>query len=76
MQHHFPLRFTLESGTVVVVDKIEENQYRFLLTTTHGLSDNFTFVDDNRSKDEIEEPLDFDQLNALRVFWLKKTEVV
>jgi hypothetical protein len=76
MQHHFPLRYTLESGTVVVVDKIEDNRYDFSLTNTHGLSDNFTYVEDNRSRDEIEDSLDFDQLNALRAFWLKKTDIL
>jgi hypothetical protein len=76
MQHHFPLRYTLESGTVVVVDKTGDNRYDFSLTTTHGLSDNFTYVEDSRSRDEIEEALDFDQLNALRAFWLKKTDIL
>jgi hypothetical protein len=76
MQHHFPMTFTLESGTQVKVSNAGGNTYEFSLTTTHGMSDNFTYVEDQRSRDEIEEPLDFDQLNALRAFWLKRNEVV
>ncbi|MDQ6815284.1 MAG: hypothetical protein M3040_16235 [Bacteroidota bacterium] len=75
MLHHFPIEFTLESGTHVKVTNAEGNTYEFTLTTTHGLSDNFTYTEDKRSRDEVEEQLDFDQLNALRAFWLKRDEV-
>jgi hypothetical protein len=76
MQTHFPLRYTLESGTQVVVNKTTDNRYDFSLTTPHGKSDNFTYVQDNRSRDEVENELDFDQLNALRAFWLKRTDIL
>jgi hypothetical protein len=76
MQQHYPLKYTLESGTVVVVTKADANSYNFSLTSTHGTSDNFTYIEDNRTRDEIEDALDFDQLNALRVFWLKREDVV
>jgi hypothetical protein len=76
MQHHYPMKFTLESGTHVTVTKTDENGYNFSLMTRHGTSDNFTYIEDNRSRDEIEEPLDFDQLNALRAFWLKRNDLV
>lgn len=72
---HYPLKYALESGTQVVVSKTGDNTYNFSLTTTDGLSDNFTYTDDNRSRDEIEDSLDFDQLNALRAFWLKRAEL-
>jgi hypothetical protein len=74
MTHNFPMKFVLESGTHVEVSKTGVKTYNLNLTTTDGLSDNFTYVEDNRTKDEIEEPLDFDQLNALRAFWLKRDE--
>ncbi len=74
MAHSFPIKFTLESGTHVEVTQTGTNTYNFSLTTTDGVSDDFTYVEDNRTKDEIEEPLDFDQLNALRAFWLKRDE--
>ena len=76
MKHHFPMEFTLESGTHVKVSNAGANTYDFLLTTSHGKSDNFSYVEDKRSRDEIEAPLDFDQLNALREFWLKRDEIV
>jgi hypothetical protein len=76
MKRHFPLHFTLESGTNVQVSNAEGNIYHFSLTKTNGTSDDFNYVDDNRSRDEIENPLDFDQLNALRAFWLKREHLV
>lgn len=76
MHQHFPLEYDLESGTHVKVSNAGGNTFEFTLTTTHGMSDNFTYVEDNRSRDEVEEALDFDQLNALRAFWLKRDEIV
>lgn len=71
----YPLEYSLESGTVVVVRKDERDTYSFSLRTTDGLSDNFTYTDgDERSRKEIEDELDFDQLNALRAFWLKREQ--
>ena len=76
MAHDFPMKFTLESGTEVQVSQTAANTYSFDLIDSDGKSDNFTYIDDNRSRDEVEETLDFDQLNALRAFWLKRDEVV
>ena len=76
MRHHFPLNFTLENGTEVTITNTGDNTYHFSLTTTHGKSDNFIYIDDNRSRDEVEESLDFDQLNALRAFWLKRSDLL
>ncbi|MDB5248395.1 MAG: hypothetical protein JWQ40_2789 [Segetibacter sp.] len=76
MPHHFPLKYTLESGTQVEVNRTAANTYNFVLTTTEGTSDNFMYVEDGRTKDEIEEGLDFDQLNALRAFWLKSEDLM
>ena len=70
----FPIRFTLDSGTRVEVTKASANTYSFSLLTSEGATDNFIYVEDSRSRDEIENGLDFDQLNALRAFWLKQEE--
>lgn len=76
MEHHYPMHFTLESGTKVQVSKSTGNTYNFSLTEAGGTTDNFTYVEDNRSRDEVENSLDFNQLNALRVFWLKREELI
>jgi hypothetical protein len=68
---HFPIHYTLEDGTKVVVNKTGSDTYEFLLTTKEGEDSNFTFVDDGRDKDKFEESLPFDQMDALRAFWLK-----
>lgn len=72
----FPIRFTLESGTEVAVHKNSAGSYDFALVNSDGINDNFTYVPDNRSREEVENTLDFDQLNALRAFWLKQDEVI
>ncbi len=69
MIKHYPYSFTLESGTRVVIDKRGDNTYEFSLTPTHGAPHSFTYVDDNRPKAEVEESLDFEELDALRAFW-------
>ncbi|TDH25276.1 hypothetical protein EXU57_14325 [Segetibacter sp. 3557_3] len=76
MKHDFPMEFTLESGTHVKVTQTDPGTYAFSLLNTDKVADNFVYVEDDRSRDEIEEGLDFDQLNALRTFWLKTTEVI
>lgn len=76
MEQHFPLKFTLESGTHVEVTQGGGNTYNFALVKSNGTKDDFSYIEDGRSKDAVEENLDFDQLNALRTFWLKRTDVV
>ena len=76
MSQHYPLEFTLEDGVHVLVNKAETNAYHFTLTPAKGASKQFTYVDDGRSKAEVEESLDFDELNALRRFWLETEDVI
>ena len=75
MSAHYPLNFTLEDGAHVVVNKTGNETYHFTITK-EGADRHFTYVDDNRSRDEKTESLDFDELNAVRLFWLKQHDVV
>ncbi|MDB5191121.1 MAG: hypothetical protein JWQ96_684 [Segetibacter sp.] len=71
MSVHYPLRFTLEDGVLVEVNKTGDNLYDFLLRPEHGGERHFT-LDNNKTKAEIDASLDFDQLNAVRRFWLEQ----
>ncbi len=75
MSEHYPLKFTLEDGVHVVVNKTGSNTYDFILTPEDGPERHFTFVDD-RPQDELIESLDFDQLNAVRRFWLEQEDML
>jgi hypothetical protein len=72
MSMHFPLKFILEDGVHVEINKTGNNTYDFTLTKKEGGPRHFTFEDDERTKNQIVESLDFDQLNAVRRFWLEK----
>ena len=74
MSDRYPLKFTLEDGVNVVVNHNGHNSYHFTLISEKGSEQYFTITDDTRPKDEIEASLDFDQLNALRRFWLEKDD--
>ena len=76
MIESFPLQFTLSSGTEVTVNKTGGNTYDFTLKPEEGAADHFTYVEDNRPKTAWDESLEFEQLDALRTFWLKNEEVV
>lgn len=76
MSKHYPLKFTLEDGVHVVINKTGSSTYDFTLKRKEGQERHFTFVDDDRPKDEIVESLDFDQLNAVRRFWLEKDDII
>ena len=77
MSRHFPLEFTLESGTKVTVTKESADTYDFSLRPTHGRpATQFTYVDDGRPKAEWDEKLDFQQLEALRHFWVMTEDVL
>lgn len=76
MSIHYPLKFTLEDGIHVEVNKTGEDTYDFTLKSKESKDRHFTFVDDDRSKDEKIEALNFDELNAVRAFWLKQHSVV
>jgi hypothetical protein len=76
MIESFPVEFTLESGTHVTVTKAGANSYDFSLKPTEDLPTTFSYVDDGRSKSEWDDKLDFEQLQALRKFWLENEDVV
>ena len=73
MAKGYPVKFTLEDGVHVVVNKTGIKTYDFTLTPKSGTERHFTFVDD-KSKDDVTETLDFDQLNAVRRFWLEEMD--
>jgi len=76
MAKHYPLRFTLEDGAHVEVNQVSDNKYDFLIRKKQGLDEHFTLLDDDRPKDQIIEALDFDQLNAVRKFWLERDHII
>jgi len=71
MEKQYPLEFTLEDGTEVVISKTSEHLYDFKLTDEEHGTRHFTYNDQEVFTDEKEKELDFDQLNALRRFWLE-----
>lgn len=71
MSDKFPLEFTLEDGVHVVVTKTGEFSYDFKLTPKNGAERHFTFLDDKPRQDVLD-AMDFDQLDAVRRFWLEK----
>ena len=74
MSKHYPIKFTLEDGIHVEVNKTGNETYDFILSPQGGPERRFTIVDDV-SKDKVTEPLDFDQLNAVRRFWLEQENI-
>lgn len=72
----YPVEYTLDSGTHVIVNKTGHETYDFELRPTEGEVRHFTYVDDDRPKAEKDELLDFEQLNAVRHFWLLNEDVV
>ena len=71
MHKDFPLQFRLEDGTNVTVNKTGEHTYDFTLQDEGEPARHFTINDAEQFTDEKEKTLDFDQLNALRRFWLE-----
>lgn len=76
MSKHYPITFTLEDGVHVEVNKTGNDTYDFTLTKKEGAPRHFTYIEDDRPKDQIIEGLDFDQLNAVRKFWLERDDVI
>lgn len=76
MSVHYPLQYTLEDGLLVEVNRGINETYNFTLTPKEGAVRYFTLVDDERPKDEKTALLDFDELNAVRAFWLKQQHVI
>ena len=76
MIESFPVAFTLESGTHVTVSKTAADTYYFSLRPIKKTATEFTYIDDGRPKAAWDESLDFQQLEALRTFWLMNEDVV
>jgi hypothetical protein len=76
MATHFPLHFTMENGTKVAVHKQDNGIFEFTLTPTHGAAQSFTYREGEHTKAEWDQLLAFDQLDALREFWLKTEDIV
>ncbi len=74
MPEHYPVKFTLEDGIHVEVNKSAENIYDFILTPPEGAQRRFTFVEEI-PRDKRIDSLDFDQLNAVRRFWLEQEKM-
>ena len=75
MTNSFPMRFTLENGTHVVVNNTGSNAYEFILQPEDGPNHQFTYVDDGRTKTQVEESLAFEEIDALRQFWLETEDI-
>lgn len=56
----------------MVVSHTEPHAYEFTLLSDDSGERNFSYKDDVEFTDEMEDKLDFDQLNALRRFWLEQ----
>ncbi|HYO22252.1 MAG TPA: hypothetical protein VER36_07585 [Flavisolibacter sp.] len=72
MEKEFPLEFTLEDGTHVTVNRTSNHLYDFTFKDDDEAgARHFTYNDEEEFTTEKEKTLDFDQLNALRRFWLE-----
>lgn len=76
MSSHFPLRFTLGTGSHVLVNKTGPDTYDFTINPEEGPARQFTYVDDGKTKTEAEESLGFEETDALRRFWLETEDIV
>jgi hypothetical protein len=76
MATEFPMEYTLESGTKVVVTRQDPKTYHFALTPLEGPAESFTYREDQRTKAEWDDVLEFEQLDALREFWLKTEDII
>ena len=74
MSEHYPVKFTLEDGIHVEVNKTSENSFDYILTPENGAQSRFTFVEEI-PRDKNIDSLDFDQLNAVRRFWLEQEKM-
>ena len=76
MTKHFPLHFTLENGSHVLVNKTGSNAYDFTIKPDEGSTRQFTYVDDGKTRTEAEESLEFEEIDALRRFWLETQDIL
>ncbi len=75
MEEQFPMNYTLHNGTQVTVTKEGEQTYRFDVQPAEGPAQPFTYRDGAHTKMEWDKMLQFDQLDALRVFWRETDEI-
>ncbi len=71
MKKGYPMEFTLDSGTKVVINKTGDNSFEFNLTPEDGPSRQFTYINEVSFTAKAEETYEFEQLDALRKFWLE-----
>lgn len=76
MIKRFPVEFTLESGTHVVVNKTGDDTYDFRLRPSDNRPARQFTLDNHRSKTDVDDSLDFEQLDAVRKFWLENEDIV
>lgn len=72
MAVEYPFDFKLENGTDVTVKRIDQKNFDFFLKPEDGDERYFRYNDDVEFTSEVEEKLTFDELNALRRFWLER----
>lgn len=70
MEREYPFDYTLEDGTAVTVNHAGNQLYEFILKPDRGETRRFTYDNSEEFTEAKEAELDFDQLNALRRFWL------
>jgi nitrous oxide reductase accessory protein NosL len=75
MSIHFPLEYTLENGSHVLVNQTGSNTFNFTITPEDGHARQFTYVEDGKTKTEAEAPLEFEEVDALRRFWLETEDI-
>ena len=68
----YPFDFTLENGTDVTVKRVDQKNFDFVLKPEEGEEHYFRYNDDVEFTSDVEEKLTFDELNALRRFWLER----
>lgn len=76
MDQKFPMEFTLDSGTHVLIRQTGSSRFEFNLTPTEGAPRQFTYVEGEHTKSEWDDVADFEQLEALRRFWLETEDIV
>ena len=76
MTNNFPLEYTLENGSQVLVSRSGASTFDFNIKPENGAAQQFTYVQDGRTKSEVEESLSFEELDALRRFWLETEEII
>lgn len=74
MSKNYPIKFILEDSVHVEVDKTGDDTYDFILTPEEGPQRRFGYVE-QIPRDKGIEALDFDQLNAVRRFWLEQEKM-